>query len=39
LGRPPSREEAVEFAAYATQHGMPNLCRLLFNSNEFIFVN
>ena len=24
---------------YAKQHGMPNLARLLFNSNEFLFLD
>jgi hypothetical protein len=38
-GRPPKAEEAAAFAAYAAKHGMANLCRLLFNSNEFLFVD
>ncbi len=38
-GRPPGTEEARELSDYAEQHGLANLCRLLFNSNEFIFVN
>jgi hypothetical protein len=38
-GRPPTSDEQSELAAYAEQHGLANLCRLLFNSNEFIFVN
>jgi hypothetical protein len=38
-GRPPASDEQSELAAYAEQHGLANLCRLLFNSNEFIFVN
>jgi len=39
FGRPPSREEAKDLLAYAQKHGLPNLCRLIFNSNEFMFVN
>jgi hypothetical protein len=39
LGRSCTREERREFADYARRHGMANCCRLLFNSNEFIFVN
>jgi hypothetical protein len=39
LNRPPTREEIVDFAAYTEKHGLANLCRLLLNSNEFIFVN
>jgi len=38
-GRPPETEEAREMSDYAQQHGLANLCRLLFNSNEFMFVN
>lgn len=38
-GRPPGKEEARELSDYAQQHGLANLCRLLFNSNEFMFVN
>jgi hypothetical protein len=39
LGRPPARGEARDLIAYAQKHGLPNLCRLVFNSNEFMFVN
>ena len=39
LNRPPTREEIVDLAAYAEKHGCANLCRLLLNSNEFMFVN
>ena len=39
LGRPPSRAEAKELLDYAKKHGLPNLCRLIFNGNEFMFVN
>ena len=28
-----------ELAAYAGRHGLANLCRLIFNSNEFLYVN
>ena len=38
-GRPPEKEEAQELSDYAQQHGLANLCRLLFNSNEFMFIN
>ena len=27
------------FAAYAAKHGLPNLCRVLFNTNEFLFAD
>jgi hypothetical protein len=38
LGRPPSPKESTALAAYAKKHGVPNACRLLLNSNEFMFV-
>jgi Protein of unknown function (DUF1549)/Protein of unknown function (DUF1553) len=39
LNRPPTPGETKEFAAYARRYGLASLGRLLFNSNEFIFVN
>jgi hypothetical protein len=39
LGRLPRREEAKELSAYAEKHGLANACRILLNSNEFMFVN
>jgi hypothetical protein len=39
LGRRPARAEAKEMLDYARKHGLANCCRLLFNSNEFMFVN
>ena len=39
LGRPPTPAELLELAAYAREHGLANLCRVVFNSNEFMFVN
>ena len=39
LGRPPTAEEAQVWIAYARRHGLPNFCRMLINSNEFIFIN
>jgi hypothetical protein len=38
-GRPPSDDEAKSFAAYADKHGLANLCRVLFNTNEFLFAD
>ena len=38
-GRAPSADEAKLFAAYADKHGLPNLCRVLFNTNEFLFAD
>ena len=36
LNRPPTREEAARFAAFAG--GLASICRVLFNSNEFLYV-
>lgn len=38
LGRPPTEREAAALTAYASRHGLANACRLLLNSNEFMFV-
>ncbi|MGI8603756.1 MAG: DUF1549 and DUF1553 domain-containing protein [Verrucomicrobiales bacterium] len=38
FGRLPAAEEAAEWAAYVEKHGLANLCRVLFNSNEFVFA-
>jgi len=39
LGRPATAAELPDLAAYAEQHGLENLCRVIFNLNEFVFVN
>jgi hypothetical protein len=39
LNRVPTAPELKEFSSYADHHGLANLSRLLFNSNEFMFVN
>ncbi|MCL6503150.1 MAG: DUF1553 domain-containing protein [Pirellulales bacterium] len=38
LGRPPTEREAAALASYASRHGLANACRLLLNSNEFLFI-
>ncbi len=38
-GRLPSTAEKSELLAYAKQHGLENLCRLLYNLHEFVFVD
>ncbi len=38
LGRPPTLDETTRLAAYVKKHGMANVCRLILNSNEFMFV-
>jgi hypothetical protein len=37
--RDPSPQEAQRFGEYANKHGHANLCRLLLNTNEFLFVD
>ena len=37
--RPATRDEADALTAYAAKHGLANACRLVLNSNEFMFVN
>jgi len=39
LGRPPTEKEATALAAYAEKYGLANVCRLILNSNEFMFVH
>ena len=39
IGRAPTSEEASDLVAYAGKHGLANACRLLFNLNEFSFVD
>ena len=39
LGREASPEELTEFTDHLRQYGLANCCRLLFNANEFVFVN
>ena len=38
-GRCATPQEVQALKAYAGRHGLANLCRLIFNSNEFLFVN
>ena len=39
LGRLPSAKEAEAMSGYVREHGLTNLCRLIFNLNEFNFVD
>ena len=39
LARPAEPEEIELFSEYATRHGLVNACRLILNSNEFLFVD
>ncbi len=39
FGRPPRPEEHRALFEYAGTHGLANACRLLLNTNEFVFVD
>ena len=36
--RPPKAGERAELMAYTREHGLANLCRVILNSSEFMFV-
>jgi hypothetical protein len=38
-GRQPTSEQLTMLTEYVNEFGMENLCRLLFNLNEFVFVD
>ncbi len=38
LGRDPDQGELGDVTAVVQEHGLPTLCRALFNSNEFLFL-
>jgi hypothetical protein len=39
LGRPPTKSELKDLTLYAEKYDMVNACRLILNSNEFMFIN
>ena len=39
LNRKPTRSELREMKTFAAQHGLANTCRVILNSNEFVFIN
>jgi hypothetical protein len=39
FGREPNAAERTALMGYAERHGLANACRLLFNANEFMFVD
>jgi Protein of unknown function (DUF1553)/Protein of unknown function (DUF1549) len=39
LERPTTREETEKLSAFARQFGLAETCRLIFNLNEFVFVD
>jgi len=36
--RDPDAEERAQVSAYAERHGLANACRIILNSNEFVFL-
>ncbi len=38
-GRLPNDEERSELVGYAKRHGLPNMCRMMFNLSEFVFLD
>jgi hypothetical protein len=38
-GRSPTQAELTELGDYARKHGTPNLCRVLLNLSEFVYVD
>jgi len=39
FARNPSRDELSAVGDYADRHGLANACRLIFNVNEFVFID
>ncbi len=39
LSRDPDQSELDALANYANKHGLPHACRLLYNTNEFVFID
>jgi len=38
-GRTPSESEARRISTFIADHGLPALCRVVFNSNEFVYAD
>jgi hypothetical protein len=38
-GREPTAEESAVYAAFVKQHGLPEFCRIVLNSSEFLYVD
>ena len=39
LSRPPNEAELTALSRYADRHGLANTCRVIYNLNEFSFVD
>lgn len=38
-GRSPTEHERQQMSSYLDRHGLPNLCRMLFNLSEFVYLD
>ena len=38
FGRSPGADELEKGVSFVEQHGLPQFCRVLFNTNEFLFL-
>jgi hypothetical protein len=38
-GRPPGEDELKQLQPFVEQHGLAALCRVVMNSNEFLYVD
>jgi hypothetical protein len=39
IGRPPTEMELRGLTSYSNEHGLTNACRLIFNLNEFVYLD
>jgi hypothetical protein len=39
LGRLPDEEEIRDWSNHARRHGLSSACQILFNCDEFLFIN
>ena len=39
LNRRPTEEESKKLSAFARKNGLPNMCRLILNTSEFMFID
>jgi mono/diheme cytochrome c family protein len=39
MNRAPRKDELEKLIQFTTHHGLPNTCRLIFNTSEFMFVD
>jgi hypothetical protein len=39
MGRPPDERDWPMLLEFSAEHGLANVCRVLFNSNEFMFID